>query len=402
MPQRILSSNTAREANDSIPTEGMNEAEIELAQQFEQRASIDPTETLASQGHVAEDPQADQLDTHTVDEHTVDEPAREADGTTHPDLEPPADDQPPADDSQVEPAAPERIKVLPEPDPAATINIGGQDVPLAQVEAALGIQSWAAGLTPEQAQAVADVLSGDYQLTPRERAQQAAQQAQHAAGAAGQPPAASGSGAPGYASPATPGQPAPSTPAPPTINPDDFVDPALARYVIQQQEYQAQLIASQTAAYQQQLRQVGEYQAQQHMDKVAVEAQQGRDQFAAKYPFDTRELADIENKAVKMQLVAGFQQEGMSTPAAVVKALESAMWADDTYRAAILAHQSSAPAITQAAQDDLARRRNRASSLASGAAVSRTTPRPDPRTLSPQDRAAAIAKELADYQAANQ
>jgi hypothetical protein len=290
-------------------------------------------------------------------------------------------------------AAPEPIRVLPDPDPAAIVQIAGQDVPLADVEQALGVAAYLQS-RPDLLQAVQDVNAGTHVLVPRPNS---------AASGSGSPaPTPSHAGAvPGTDPRATP-TPTPTatpTPAPasPAINPDDYLDPALARQLANVQQSFDQRLAAAEAAYRDQLAQVAQVQHAARQERTAADVQAGRDAFRSRYNFGDAEMQDIENRAAQLQVLPALVEQGRSIADATREAMETAMWSDARYRDA-LTHQ--ATAAEQATRDDLAVRRNKAASLTGGAQVPRTTPQVDPRQMSSEQRLQAIAQEIANHQSA--
>lgn len=276
-------------------------------------------------------------------------------------------------------AAPEPIRVLPDPPAQSTINVAGQDIPVEHVQQALGTVQYLSQLPPEQLQAISDLVAGTHVLVPRD-----------------QPSAASGSG---MGSP-TPGSTVPpvsgsQTPAAPTLNPEDYVDPALARALLAQQAQFDARLADLDARYREQVGNLAATQATQHRERMAADVQAARDQFRAQYNFGEPELADIEARAVQMQLVPTFIQQGMSTTDAARQAMETALWSDQRYREALLQHQLTAD---QTQRDELATRRGKAASLSGGGTVARVSATVDPRAMTSEQRLAAIADEIANHQ----
>lgn len=370
----------------------VNDASQALLDYFAQRESADPALTITDPTDPESPEQAPASIPTPPVEPEITEPAPEAPDT--PPAAPPGgaedptfihvDRGTPADPS-TPPGAPSS--------PPATVNVGGQDIPVEQVQAALQTLQWAQGLDPAQAQAIADVLSGTHVLTPRE--QYARDTA--ASGAGGQVQSSPSGTAPvsPYSAPA----PAPAPVAPAAINPDEFVDPALARYVQElDARYQTQLAAAESTQ-RAQLAQLAQYQARQEQDTIRAEVDAGITSFRAAFPFDDQAMAEITDKAASLQLIPAYRAQGMSSAAATRQALEVAMYSDPVYRGALEQHQ-----LTQMHQQDdqLAARRSRAGALSSGAPVSRIPSPVDARTLSPQDRTSAIAGEIAKYQQAQQ
>jgi hypothetical protein len=332
--------------------------------------------------------------------------AREADGPTPTPVPPRVDDappSPPADTSTPDAATPTAVE--PEhsppvveaaappaaPDPSAPVGqpgvvvVDGAEVPADQVA---DLWRWANSLSPEQAQAVADVLSGQAQIVPAGQAPQAQPTT------ASTPPAASGYGTP------TPTGPTPVGVGDgvdqPQFDPrelDDMV-PGLGSYLTTLQAQQAQQAAL-IAQTQSQAAQLAAYQAQVQAQETDAQLAAGVDAFRASHADLTE--ADVDNlmsSAARLQILPGLAQQHGSIQGGVVAALETALWADPNYRTRAIQSQVESFAQTSAT---VSQRKAKAAALSGGTPTPDRNPAaPDPRTMTDDQRRQAMAAEIAN------
>lgn len=187
--------------------------------------------------------------------------------------------------------------------PAGHVLIGERPIPESDLTNLLQVYDWSRSLPPESAQAINDLLSGQFVLVPRS-------QYDPASGRGAPPtPAYSGSGV----------EPSSATP------PQEYLDPQLAAQVEQLRQQQAQLV-------QQQQQFVAQQQAQQ---RQALEAQveAGKVTFQTAMSLSAPEVHYLTDKATRMQLLPSLIREhGGDVSKGMHAALEAAYWADPEFR----------------------------------------------------------------------
>lgn len=273
--------------------------------------------------------------------------------------------------------------VYEQPDPVEdSYRIADREVSREEAEQLLALYDWAAQLPPEAAQAVNDVLSGQYRLVPADQPEQAF-------------PAASGSGpAPATFTPGVAGAVVPDVPQ---LNPNEFLDPQLAQYVQQVTAQQNAVIAQQQqmlADYQEQQQQIAQAQYQQEQSRMLQQVEIGQTQFAEAHPdFTPQEIDLIASQAAALQIVPTLMaRNGGNAAAATQEALETAMWATPAFREKVIQSQ-----VDQYAQtvEQTAEKKRKASALAgSSGSVPRTAPAQRPMTKA--EREQAMIREVAE------
>ena len=268
-----------------------------------------------------------------------------------------------------------------EPD---TYSINGRDISREEANQLLALYDWAATLPPESAQAINDVLSGQYYLAPVDSTPSAPA-----------PTAASGSGP----SPATftPGVAGVGQTSVPAIDPNRFVDPELAQYVQQVTDQQNALIAQQSqqlADYQAQQAQLAAYQAQQEQDRLMQQVQVGQNTFSEQHPdFTPQDIDALVNQVATLQIVPSLMKKHAGNAAAAMsEAMETALWATPQFRDRAIQSQ-----IDQFAQttEQTAQKKRKASALSgSSGSVARTAP--DARPMTKAEREQAMIREVAN------
>lgn len=270
-----------------------------------------------------------------------------------------------------------------QPDPVEdSYRIADREVSREEAEQLLALYDWAAQLPPEAAQAVNDVLSGQYRLVPADQPEQAL-------------PAASGSGpAPATFTPGVAGAVVPDVPQ---VNPNEFLDPQLAQYVQQVTAQQNAVIAQQQqmlADYQAQQQQIAQAQYEQEQSRMLQQVEMGQAQFAEAHPnFTAQEIDLIASQAAALQIVPTLMaRNGGNAAAATQEALETAMWATPAFREKVIQSQ-----VDQYAQtvEQTAEKKRKASALAgSSGSVPRTAPAQRPMTKA--EREQAMIREVAE------
>jgi len=261
-------------------------------------------------------------------------------------------------------------------------KIADREVSREEAEQLLALYDWAAQLPPEAADAVNNVLSGQYRLVPANQPEQA-------------PPAASGSGpAPATFTPGVAGAVVPETPR---VDPNDFLDPQLAQYVQQITAQQNAVIAQQQqmlADYQAQQQQIAQSQYQQEHQRMLQQVEVGQNQFAELHPnFTAQEIDFIASQAAALQIVPTLMaRNGGNAAAATQEALETAMWSTPAFREKAIQSQ-----VDQYAQtvEQTSEKKRKASALAgSSGSVPRTAPAQRPMTKA--EREQAMIREVAE------
>jgi hypothetical protein len=269
----------------------------------------------------------------------------------------------------------------PEPVPDS-YKIADREVSREEAEQLLALYDWAAQLPPEAADAVNNVLSGQYRLVPADQPDQA-------------PSAASGSGpAPATFTPGVAGAVVPDTPQ---LNPNEFLDPQLAQYVQQVTAQQNAVIAQQQqmlANYQEQQQQIAQTQYQQEQQRMLQQVEIGQAEFSEAHPdFTAQEIDLIATQAAALQIVPTLMaRNGGNAIAATKEALETAMWATPQFREKVIQSQ-----VDQYAQtvEQTSEKKRKASALAgSSGSVPRTAPAQRPMTKA--EREQAMIREVAE------
>lgn len=277
----------------------------------------------------------------------------------------------------------------PEPEPVQqhevvedSYKIADREVSREEAEQLLALYDWAAQLPPDAAQAVNDVLSGQYRLVPADQPEQA-------------PSAASGSGpAPATFTPGVAGAVVPDVPQ---LNPNEFLDPQLAQYVQQVTAQQNAVIAQQQqmlSDYQAQQQHIAQTQYQQEQSRMLQQVEVGQSQFAEAHPnFSAQEIDLIASQAAALQIVPTLMaRNGGNAAAATQEALETAMWATPAFREKVIQSQ-----VDQYAQtvEQTSEKKRKASALAgSSGSVPRTAPAQRPLTKA--EREQAMIREVAE------
>lgn len=236
---------------------------------------------------------------------------------------------------------------------------------------------WAGGLTPQQQQAINDLMSGQYHLAPVA------------------PPAASGSGPYPPVDPGGAGAPyqqqAPIQPQP--INPDEFTDPDMARLFLAQQQQLAAIQQQQQALLDQQA-----FQAQQqvHQDRIRTQADidAGIASFVEAKSLTPQDRDVLVNAAVQMQILPTLQRKhGGNAQSAMTEALEIAYWQTPEFRDRAIQQQL---VEAQAQHTDTTTRKGRAAALSGqGASIPRVVPAAVPATKA--QRTTAMVADLAEH-----
>lgn len=278
-------------------------------------------------------------------------------------------------------------KEEPETQEPGSYSINGRDISSEEANQLLALYDWAAKLPPESAQAINDVLSGQYYLAPVDGAYSAPA-----------PTAASGSGpSPATFTPEVAGAGQAPAPTVPAIDPNRFVDPELAQYVQQVTDQQNALIAQQSqqlADYQSQQAQLAAYQAQQEQDRLMQQVQMGQNTFSEQHPdFSANDLDVLVNQVASLQIVPALMKKHFGNAAAAMsEAMETALWATPQFRDRAIQAQ-----IDQFAQttEQTAQKKRKASALSgSSGAVARTAP--DARPMTKAEREQAMIREVAN------
>lgn len=281
--------------------------------------------------------------------------------------------QQPAPDPQLAatpPVSPDASGLSAEPPaswvPAGHVIVGDRPIPETELPQLLRVYDWARSMPPELAQAIQDLQSGNFILTPRSAP------APYPANPSYGPPA-SGSGVPPSpdSSGAGWGQP------PQQFDPSQSLDPQLAA--------QVNYLAQQQAQIQQQMQ--AQAQAQQLAQRQAFEAQveSARNLFAAdpNRNLSAPEMHYLTDKVASMQMFpALLRQHGGDVSKAMVAAFDAAYWADENFRSRHTNGQVQQQVDqTMLANQDMQLKRQRAASLAgTSTPVSRTPPPAAPLT----------------------
>jgi len=275
--------------------------------------------------------------------------------STEPPADPPAE---PSADLPVDPPA-DRVALAPDPsdpsdptDPSTppapsagpdTIEIGGELYNRADVEAQL---AWASSLTPEQVNAIANALS------------------------------------PQQANSTQPNSTAPTPPAP-SFDPDDSIDPNLARYVNERLAAQQAEIAE-LAQYREQVQQA---QQSQRVQNLTDGYQRARAELTQRYGFTDEDVSVLEAQMEQTQIVAAYAQRTSDPVELFTRAYEDTLWTTPAFREQMIAEQARREAVEQAAaeqaaaeqarQAERATRRENASRLHGGGTAARSDSPPD-------------------------
>lgn len=181
-------------------------------------------------------------------------------------------------------------------------------------------------------------------------------------------------------------------PAPDLSNLVEFA-PGLKEWV---ENTQTQILTQQQqlAAYQAQVAQTAQIE-QQNADRINREQMsQAHEEFKAKYShLSPADLAAVEQRAIQMQTMPNYMRQMGHAGQAFTAAMETAMWSDPNIRnQAIQAQAAEQLALSQRVET----RRQAAGSLSnSNGSVSRTPPAQDPKTMTPEQRNAAMIAEVA-------
>ena len=288
--------------------------------------------------------------------------------STEPPADPPAEPSadlpvdPPAD-PPVDPPA-DRVALAPDPsdpsdptDPSTppapsagpdTIEIGGELYNRADVEAQL---AWASSLTPEQVNAIANALSPQQANSTQPNSTQ-------------------------------PNSTAPTPPAP-SFDPDDSIDPNLARYVNERLAAQQAEIAE-LAQYREQVQQA---QQSQRVQNLTDGYQRARAELTQRYGFTDEDVSVLEAQMEQTQIVAAYAQRTSDPVELFTRAYEDTLWTTPAFRKQMIAEQARREAVEQAAaeqaaaeqarQAERATRRENASRLSGGGAAARSDSPPD-------------------------
>lgn len=288
--------------------------------------------------------------------------------STEPPADPPAEPSadlpvdPPAD-PPVDPPA-DRVALAPDPsdpsdptDPSTppapsagpdTIEIGGELYNRADVEAQL---AWASSLTPEQVNAIANALSPQQANSTQPNSTQ-------------------------------PNSTAPTSPAP-SFDPDDSIDPNLARYVNERLAAQQAEIAE-LAQYREQVQQA---QQSQRVQNLTDGYQRARAELTQRYGFTDDDVSVLEAQMEQTQIVAAYAQRTSDPVELFTRAYEDTLWTTPAFRKQMIAEQARREAVEQAAaeqaaaeqarQAERATRRENASRLSGGGAAARSDSPPD-------------------------
>lgn len=244
--------------------------------------------------------------------------------------------------------------------PAGHVLVGEVPIPEAQIPDLVRVYNWARSMPPELAQAIRDLESGNFILTPRS----APPQSQYS-------PPASGSGAP--PSPYSSGAGAEQPP----FDPSQSLDPQLAAQVQWLAQQQAALMAQQQAQVaQQQAQQRATFEAQIDSAKTTFATDPSRNLSAP-------EMHYLTDRVAQMQMFPGLlRQHNNDISAAMVAALDAAYWADPEFRNRHNGQQvQSQVDQTMLANQALQQKRQRAASLAgTSAPISHTPPAAAPLT----------------------
>lgn len=288
--------------------------------------------------------------------------------STEPPADPPAEPSadlpvdPPAD-PPVDPPA-DRVALAPDPsdpsdptDPSTppapsagpdTIEIGGELYNRADVEAQL---AWASSLTPEQVNAIANALSPQQPNSTQPNSTQ-------------------------------PNPTAPTPPAP-SFDPDDSIDPNLARYVNERLAAQ-QAEISELAQYREQVQQA---QQSQRVQNLTDGYQRARAELTQRYGFTDEDVSVLEAQMEQTQIVAAYAQRTSDPVELFTRAYEDTLWTTPAFREQMIAAQARREAVEQAAaeqaaaeqarQAERATRRENASRLHGGGTAARSDSPPD-------------------------
>ena len=240
--------------------------------------------------------------------------------------------------------------------PEGYIDIGGNYYRAADVEAQL---AWAQSLTPEQIQAIAQALDPSTQ-------------------------------------PTQPTQPQ-TQPTQPAFDPEDSIDPALARYVQSQLDAQAEQIA-----------QLTEYRTRaQQQDTAALEAQYeagykaARAQVQEQFQLDDDDMRAIETVMEQTQ-IAGRLAPVIADPTEMfTRAYTDTLWTTPQFREALMERDRRVAAEREAAEaqaranDARAQRAENASRLTGGGGTPPKAPTP-PDLSTPEARQDALVNGIAE------
>ena len=283
-------------------------------------------------------------------EPPADPPAEpSADLPVDPPADPPVD--PPADRVALAPDPSDPSDPSPAPAPSAgpdTIEIGGELYNRADVEAQL---AWASSLTPEQVNAIANALSPQQANSTQPNSTQ-------------------------------PNSTAPTPPAP-SFDPDDSIDPNLARYVNERLAAQ-QAEISELAQYREQIQQA---QQSQRVQNLTDGYQRARAELTQRYGFTDEDVSVLEAQMEQTQIVAAYAQRTSDPVELFTRAYEDTLWTTPAFRKQMIAEQARREAVEQAAaeqaaaeqarQAERATRRENASRLSGGGTAARSDSPPD-------------------------
>lgn len=341
----------------------------------------DPMTDLAN-GHIDKwDDTGDMLE-RWYNETVVDPPAADpAEDPESPAPDVPASVEEPDATGDVPPVVPGGA---PEPIvPAAFTLPDGTAIPADEASQQL---AWLRSLTPAQVQAVQAALN------PAPQPQVYS-------------PAASGPGVPAPVVPVG-GTPAGAGYAPPLAQPAPVVDWSVldaavpgAGTVIASLQQQTQAQAQQLAAYQQQQAELAAQQAQSQQSQTQAQVDAAWDTYrAAHTDLASTDLDYIYQRGVQMQTFPALvRQHNGNIEAALHATLDGAMWSDPRFRDRALQSSMTQTAQVQAGIDA---KKNRMAALNGTTGTVPRSGRPtNPATLTPQQRTAAIAAELAADQA---
>lgn len=278
-------------------------------------------------------------------EEPDDEPPVEPDTTDAPDAPDALDttdapDSPPASDPS-DPSDPSEgvgLSTSPGASPDAdTIEIGGQLYRRADVEAQL---AWASSLTPEQVQSIAAALDQRHEQSQQSPPTQPVQQ----------------------------------------YDPEDSIDPQLARYVNERLAAQ-QAEIEQLAAYREQSVQS---QQSQRVAQLTDGYNTARAQLAERYGFDENDMATLEAQMERTGIVGTYATQILDATEMFTRAYEDTLWTTPEFRAQMIAFQTRSEAeeranieAEQARIEREARARNAAKLSGGGGSAPRTPSAPD-------------------------
>lgn len=278
------------------------------------------------------------------------------------DVDTPDVDTDPASDPA--PAVDPAVTPVPDPAPDPTVDTPvvsdsiqiteDFSIPSSQASAVRDLYNWAATLSPEATGQINSLLSGEYVLVPRNA----------------QPDPVQG-GAAGGADHVTHGSPPAGSTI--TVDEDEYLDPRAAQDIASLRAELAAIRQSTTATESQLAQQ--RYDEQQHQLSISLDTAKQR--IATQYELTDAELTALVETTTRMQITPSMMSRHPHDPTAgFAAALDTAYYADPTFRERELARQFDAR-LSRDAADAAAtsERKRRAGSLTpSGAPVPRESP----------------------------